>query len=867
MRMLAGGVVLFAAGGVFGQQERFDADRAHFAGKPVVSYSATPGVELTWGQVPVADFGSRPISFDMTGVRTLNPAPAPGVHPRILCTPTDRDDIALRLRETRCGQEVWKNILSWSEALRGTYDEQADYAKPDRYNGRFRGTHGRVPLLYWKDADSPWNPANRMYARLIEGDMSATPEKLWPVLPLEAFRCWIENDEAAARRLGRATVTAVRIEQAKREAELAKKPADKRTLTQPVGGHHLAFVYDFAAPQMDASDRALILDELAATTWAADNYGTFTEATATRSNWASFSYWLIQVLSIEGEAGFNPWKVDGIYRGWRNFLTYGVFSSGAFVEGEAKDQLGMDGIIALSMRREPSLVGHPHLRAYATRFLPHSVMPCQSGRNAFGDGPFLKYDLLGGVGAILPIDTLGLKYMFPDDRVIDWVYRQSVGDEYQRVPNNPGGSYWNHVLFYAIFATDFDQANDDPSKLGLGLSYFAADRGLMIARSDWSPDATVLAMHTRGASGGHPYSDRNGIVVVGEGRPWVSVNTWREESIHQSIVTIDGAAQTTYAPGRVVDFVDNADATFMVGDAKFAWDWNVRRLENAKSDVEAGRVKLPAGTVPLNLSFNDFCFEKQPWPEFDRPLYLSPSWVRPPDRVDMYCVSPNRPVEKAFRTAGLIRGRHPYVLVVDDIAGDDKPNRYHWTLNLEADVQLVDIRLPRQADAPMAQSFDVVLAGSGSLDETGAVRAGEPVLLVRVLSYQNKMAESSAGMAYLATDVNRKGVSRRLVIPAESASPDFRVMLFAHRQGDPLPKTTWADGRQALSVEWAGQSDRVTFTPAQSGKTDVTVERTAKSVTRQLAEVARPVTPMRSNEIPPGYVASPVSAKPDRSDR
>ena len=127
-------------------------------------------------------------------------------------------------------------------------------------------------------------------------------------------------------------------------------------------------------------------------TWSHDNYGTFNTATSSRSNWATFSYWLFEVLAIEGEPGFNDLKVRGMYRGWRNLLTYGWFQSGATFEGEAKNQLGMDGIIPFAMREKTygfeNLCGHPYLRAYATRFLPHSLNPMLDG--------FIKYDLLGG---------------------------------------------------------------------------------------------------------------------------------------------------------------------------------------------------------------------------------------------------------------------------------------------------------------------------------------------------------------------------------------------------------------------------------------------------------------------------------------
>ena len=145
-------------------------------------------------------------------------------------------------------------------------------------------------------------------------------------------------------------------------------------LEQPIAGIHLGYTYDFLYNFLTPKQRKAIHDELANGTWNHDNYGTFNEASVSRSNWASFTYWLIPTLAIEGESGFNDLKVRGMYRGWRNLLTYGWFPSGANYEGEAKNQLGGDGILALALRCKAygfdNLAGHPNVRASARTSRP-----------------------------------------------------------------------------------------------------------------------------------------------------------------------------------------------------------------------------------------------------------------------------------------------------------------------------------------------------------------------------------------------------------------------------------------------------------------------------------------------------------------
>ncbi|MGN6627372.1 MAG: hypothetical protein ACTHLN_12205, partial [Tepidisphaeraceae bacterium] len=417
-----------------------------------------------------------------------------------------------RLHHTRCGQEAWKNILSWTQMMKGDYDDQADYAQPDRYHGGWGGLHGRVPLFRLgvervKGHAYNQNPlARTIYDTLADGTAKKFPPYYWNTMALEAFRCLMDEDHPAARKLSAAVVTAMRLDQAQRDRDRAALQAKKPGMqlpppAQPVGAFQLAFCYDFLFNDMSADQRAAVHDELAATTWSHDNYGTFNTADGSRSNWATFSYWLYEVLAIEGEPGFNEWKVRGMYRGWRNLLTYGWYPSGATYEGEAKNQIGMDGVILFAKRAQQygfqNLVGHPFLRAYADSFLPHSS-------NAMLRG-FHKYDLLGGshagTGGFAPMDSVGLKYMLPHDKSVDWCYRQAVGDDYSGVPDRPDG-YFNALLFFAVFAQDFDASNAAPNAADLGNTFFCGERALLMTRSGWTPDATQLNFHVRQANGG-----------------------------------------------------------------------------------------------------------------------------------------------------------------------------------------------------------------------------------------------------------------------------------------------------------------------------------------------------------------------------
>ena len=829
-----------------------------FADKPCKSYSsyrdeAGKEVELLWGRAPLEDFGSRTVAFDFTGVRQVHPVPAPGVHPRIYFTPDDLPDLRHRLKQTQCGQAAWNNLLCWTEMMKGRYDDKAPYAKNDVWQGGFGGLHGPVPLFRLgvpREKGFAYNhhpAAARNYRALVDGSATSFPDYYWNVFSLEAFRCLIENDEAGAKDLAKAVITAMKLDQAKRAADKkASNPPD-----EPVGRFQLAFVYDFIFNWLTPAQHAAIHDELANSTWHHDNYGTFNTAEGSRSNWATFSYWLFEVLGIEDEPGFNDLKVRGMFRGWRNLFTYGWFQSGATYEGEAKNQLGMDGVIPFAMREKEygfqNLCGHPYLRAYATKFLPASVIPTLDG--------FIKYDLLGGAHSRpMPPDSLGLKYMFPNDKVIDWIFRCAVGEHYENVPDRCDG-YRNDLLFFLCYATDFDPANNDPAKLNLPQTFFCGERALLMTRSSWDKDALMINLHTREANGGHPFADRNSIMVAGAGRVWSPPGYASFRTPENSAVVIDGKTQDEHSPGRMVDFADEPLATFAVGDAKYPWDWNLAFVDKTgggfytAADVHAGKVKAPKGTgwTLENHSVNDFAFTKLSFAYLNTTLAESSHWILPVGAVRPYFRQPNYPVQRAFRTAGLVRGVKPYALVVDDIQKDSAVHHYDWTLALENDIQIAKVEKHGE------HGLDVILTGNDPQQKnprgktplppnvTGTIPAGQPMLLVRVLNVNSTkpVVPTIVELPNLANPKNYSPI-RRLLIPADAVSPDFRVLLFAFHQGDALPQTTWNGDRTAVSVEAGGVKDRVEFIPGKSGKTSVAVVRAGKT----LVQLDREVTPL-----------------------
>ncbi len=808
--------LFFVVSATLAQTEQIDpiVKASAYGDKYVWSYAARD--PLPWSIFKPNDFGSAKVVFDGTGVRDLGSVPAPGIHPRMFFSPDDLPALRRRLKETSAGQEAWKNVLEYSNAMKLSYNESADYAKPDWMNGSF-STHGRCPLFriggYGKRED--------YYSELAEGK-TPTKEYAWmQAMSTEALRCLIDDDRKGAEKLIKATITAVKLEQDRRAkndkpvlAGQPPKPSTNRMVAIALG-----FIYDFTFNYMNPEQKKIIHDELVNISAWQDNYGTFNSAENSRSNWAGFSYWVFDLMAIEGEDGFNNLKFRGLYKSMRNFYNTSFFDAGTAYEGEGKLLFALDAISVYDRMADKygleKLSHHPLLRKHLSNFSISSVLPNLQN--------FAVFDILGamGRGLCIPLDVVVAHYLYPNDKKIDFLYRVTVSDDYSNLPNRVDNNV-NSVIMCALFATDYD-ASVDPNKLDLPESYFCGQRTLMMTRSSWDKDATLITMHTRGVSGGHPYRDRNGIMLAGKGRSWVTIPPHDGETAgwRCNTVLIDGRDQDNSTPGRMVDYVNNADATFAVGDAKYCWDWSWRRVDNNKQgkqatseDAKNNNMDFGIGYKPLEQSFNDFAYTKIDEPKFTKPLKCFPHWLAVDGSVSGYAKQVSTPVLKAFRTSGVVRGKYPYTLVIDDIQRNAFKARYDFNLTLMEDLILVK-------SLPTGQNGDILLAGKASVTSGGKLKKGEPALLIRVLEGKGELQPPLLR--------NREGVNL-FTLTTEAVSPDLKIMMYPFKEGEPLPKTQWNEKMNNLVIDFGDQKDNITFAEASSGKTNFKIERDGKEI-------------------------------------
>ena len=811
-----------------------------------------PASALGSAEPGAAHPGGLPVVYDTTGLRSFNQVPAAGQHPRIFCDERDWAEIRARLLNgSAVGNEALKMIRAYLLVLRGgrtAYNNNAFYPAGDRTlpNGAPRISNVGV------------FERNAAYLGLVANDLSALPTDntglvaLSGLMALEGLYTWIFRDAPADP--GQPPF-------AQRRAELALAVANWCQGTDPetinpntrdlVGGFNLPLIYDFTASLMSAAQRAAVRACIARIAYAnpAEARGVVLEPVATVTNWVAIDAWAyLPLLAIEGEAaeGGLP-RDDAFYADYfrqlmaahHKYYTYGFYPSGTPYEGLGKNYQNNVMMVAYA-RRGYNFFAHPHVRAFATRYLPAITLP-------YGFG-FVTDDQLGGTGfdpergrgQINFADPVGLQWAFRHgdtrDPAVDYVYRNAIHTEWKdpttRAWNpfidfskiSPRSTYANDLFFAVLFAQDFEPADSpaptdaDRARTALGerLDFVSRDRGQVILRGGFHPDDAFLNFSVRQDFGGHTHADRNQFTLAALGRVFfhdVSGNS-NSDTLHadefHSVLLVDDTGVTltnqdgvkARQPAKLAGVTTTPLASAATGDATHAYNWNARWHKLAPDAPFTARAALES----LNTFRRSDAKIAQAYG--DLPFFRFPHW-NAGNAIEGYERSPARPyaLRNVYRSVAVIRGARPYQLVVDDArTDDDSPRNFKWLAQVGRDLTLVS-----------HTDTDFILG------DTDGRR-----LLIRLLQAEGTPVQlpGSKGSAfgYLRTDaaVINNSINHRFVIERGSVvSPQYKILLYPHRVGDPLPVTTWSDRGPALvhgandtvRVVFPDQADTLTFAP------------------------------------------------------
>ena len=386
----------------------------------------------------------------------------------------------------------------------------------------------------------------------------------------------------------------------------------------------------------------------------------------------------------------------------RNFLDYGLHTDGTPLEPFGKGAIFSQHMHAMAKRAAASLVLHPNYLACIRSYYLHAMQP-------FGYG-FAWYEEWGGTGSAGRVmDVILAKYALPDDKTIDFIWRNTIKDNYYD-SIFPSDHYWTE--FYGVMdwysatvlAQDWTGPDDwdtAVTELEAPLSYFCSVRGIMMAHSHWGKNSTWLEFNIRSdyCTGGHDHPDRGHFNFASHGRMWGIYPTIAgqsnyppfvvgdgAQSRHKSVVLVDGLGHggVVAPPGKANNYVDSDVATFAVANLTYAYtySWFLDNWKDTEGNINCAHY-IPADLE--NHTINDFQWKPGTEPWMTSPIWKLYDGIRPlfdGDLPQNMCRTLYNPMRFYYRTAGLVRGecntnasrRTDYALIMDDMLAEKAAN-------------------------------------------------------------------------------------------------------------------------------------------------------------------------------------------------
>ncbi|VGO16248.1 hypothetical protein PDESU_04839 [Pontiella desulfatans] len=804
-------------------------------------WPASPEIKIS----RVNDKGFDPDAFGQV--------PAPGIHPRILFSPGDLPAIRKGVNDTDLGRKAYANLKQRNATAR-----QESTAFSNVYTALLVGDAARVDELL----------GNYREAGADDGTSWHHRPNFEYILMLECFSALVDDDARKGQELAKAVTTLAQVYQQRLDAmdtaflsglgipnsvnrDGNAMPANSELNSdvwrsgrrQAFGGEPwFAYMYDFAYNWMDAKQQSACRKAINTYIGGRTTMGSHMPHHFRNWNWVAVGAGLLlNAVATEGEEGHDLRVYEHTKEIQTDYVTYGWSQAGSSREAIGYTQFGLrwSGPAMVAMARRGHNLWNRQNWYNQLEWYAHAVQP--------GGGRFISHGDGGHDGPQI-LTPLMFKKAFPQDRLVDYVYRNALEEVNRGNDYVDGGR--GYVMLQCLYAADpATEEEADAARAALGHTFFDPERGSLIANAGFGADEVQLQFECRedAFTANHQHADRGAFTLAGAGRVWGIEHFRGVESRHHNVVTIDYMGQGYFTPpGRWLGLVDDESATFGFCDAKHAYDGYWQTTVTGFADKNQPRRHYQRWAQYVDKT--DTWLAENPdvdWQaHIDRTPQVEKYWAgfeagdpRMWDEYSRPVHVPHNPVQKAFRSAGLVRGTHSYALVVDDIRKDDAPHTFDWNMMVDPDVELVSVKT------------DEILLGGDPARQTGSftynfdrkAEPGDPQLYIKVLERSLPENMFNNPQIRLETiefkdarnwpDGRSFGLVKRLVVPSFSVEPKFKMLLFPHRQGDTLPEIAWNDARTQVSVEWADQKDVISFADGEDGRTRVKIVRDGKTIT------------------------------------
>ncbi len=558
------------------------------------------------------------------------------------------------------------------------------------------------------------------------------------------------------------------------------------------------------------------------------------------------------MLLIEGQEGFDKKLFELCKHKAEAMLNWFLDKDGMCYES-IKGWLNTSAMVAVGLRKR-DLLKHSHLRAKMNFFL--SALRWENNEWHIRD------EMRASAFHVIWM----MHYYHPEDKRLQFLYANTftthdfLNNANAKWPD-PVGVCYELLLLYAV---DIDKNKDGSiidwtaqkniDQLQLPVTWQDSARGYVNVRNSWRKDDLKVDFVCKQDFfyGGHEGSENNRITLWKDGVNWIQDNNMlaTKATFLQNMLTIDGKGQH-WPPvaGNWLGVQENKDAVTATGDGKMGYSFSkvmqVHPLHYASLQLPYYKAfeepnfdltrDIQIAFQPSTIAWNDGFAHTDYGP-----------WSGETRLVESY--KPFNEVQKAFRTVHVAKGKNPYVLVIDDVQKDEAIHRYDWTICVPLTAELVDVKTPeivfQNTDPSFDRNDEMILASrhvERDANNKPILKKGEPLCLVKVL-WRN------TNYGFPVPSLQQFEGYNVLNIPAVSVSPEFKILVYPFKWGEPLPKTSWNKDRTELTVDINNQKDIYHFAIGEAGRTAFRLQRSNNTSFNNSTRPATPVLLVRGQQ-------------------
>jgi len=826
----------------------------HARVKPEDLKALEEGKETEWKFTPKSEYDYTGFNQSLLGSKV----PAPGVYPRLLFSPEDIPMLQKHITENKMAQKTFAEIeilfkKTWLDPTTsdGKLFDKLATGDFDKNVPAGMGTNTYAVVGLTKD----FKP----------GIQTSHTNYITNCLTTMALYCLLTDNDALGKKVADALCNYYIIADKLVENHLRTSDSEFgisgddannaetawRGMIGMVPHMDLALSLDYAGKYMTPEQRRFVQLLIAKATYGRRTGG----GDGPRRGWRDINHvtWHLThhltIAAIEGLDGFDPEAYASGCELASDFLEWGIDNKGQMFESNGKSGGGFEfEMLAMIMqaRRGDNLFGHPHLRKMLTAQVyttsPNRKETLSSG--TWGGSPFT----LSG--------TLILKSFYPNDRAADFLLQNGYPDincstfdlaayksQLERNSHGvrlPGANYPAFVMPFP-YVTDWKPTTR--ADLKIPNDWNTEVHGILSASSDTTENAAWLCFHTRNnhyIGSGHHHADIGMYYFSGLGVNWIteSPSPKAYSGRYHNEVIIDGKAESE-GPAAGGDYIGANlkplgafSSENMTYSYTYQWCTQVSKWGEGFNTIDSSVAKdgWELETRPDNFKYfvgTTHYKMRYWWPSYNYSNYV-------PNLRALW-----NPVEYVYRSAGLIKGTHPYSIIVDDAKKDANQHLYQWTAMTAKGVWKADYKNVPQGGIVLSYDEKLVKLWEKGTDVAPLSKNnGDPMLLVYSIAKPND--ENNLMIEDVKEDTKQNGITfsnfassigsyNRLVINKHTVTANFKVLLIPFKYGEELPIISTENNK--ATITWKdGQKDVLDFAIDGTNRTKVMVKRDGKEV-------------------------------------